>query len=134
MQVPPHTSPPSHASHPHHPHRRAIEMAEAKSLNKENETPPTQLCITLRHVADVITEVYGCGVGVGEFPLQQKLVVCTLLCLVRGRGRKECTLGKLYDSYAKVSYALFVEMVCYMFIYLRYVVAVGYEPRARVSL
>ncbi len=61
------------------------------------------LRITLRHVADVITEVYGCGVGVREFPLQQKLVVCTLLCVVRGQPRKECILGKLYDSYVKVN-------------------------------
>ncbi|XP_064389362.1 cell division control protein 6 homolog isoform X2 [Halichondria panicea] len=81
--------------------RRAIEKAE---LDKENEATPLPLRITLRHVADVIAEVYGSGVSVGEttFPLQQKLAVCTLLCMVRGRARKETSLGKLYDSYVKV--------------------------------
>ena len=42
-----------------------------------------------------------CG-GDQTFPLQQKLVACTLLCMVRGRGKKETTLGKLHDSYVKV--------------------------------
>ena len=40
--------------------------------------------------------------GETTFPLQQKLAVCTLLCMVRGRARKETSLGKLYDSYVKV--------------------------------
>ena len=52
------------------------------------------------------TQVYSSNIGTHKgqltFPLQQKLAACTLLCMVKGRQRKESTLGKLYDAYVKV--------------------------------
>ena len=35
-------------------------------------------------------------------PLQQKLVACALILMVRGKARKEVFLGKLYEAYANL--------------------------------
>ena len=84
-------------------------------------------------------QVYGASVCGGDqtYPLQQKLVACTLLCMVRGRGKKETTLGKLHDSYVKVRRSLGVcgvgVLLCIVLV-CRCAVTVGYGVRASVSL
>ncbi|PIO37674.1 hypothetical protein AB205_0121570 [Aquarana catesbeiana] len=40
--------------------------------------------------------------GEDSFPLQQKLVVCSLLLLTQQSKIKEVTLGKLHETYSKV--------------------------------
>ena len=35
-------------------------------------------------------------------PLQQKLVTCALILMVRGKAKKEVNLGKLHEAYAKL--------------------------------
>ena len=76
------------------------------------DKPTTQLSqkakirVTLPLIASVISEVYTSNVTSltvqQNFPLQQKLAVCTLLCMVRGRHTKEVTLGKLHEAYMRV--------------------------------
>lgn len=58
--------------------------------------------VSLPQVARVLSEVYGdrmasqCGGSDGEsFPLQQKLLVCCLLLLIRNGKSKEIVLGKV---------------------------------------
>lgn len=58
--------------------------------------------VSLPQVARVLSEVYGdrmasqCGSSDGEsFPLQQKLLVCCLLLLIRNGKSKEIVLGKV---------------------------------------
>ncbi len=93
-----------------YPYRRAIELVETQercrlSKNPASSDTPQPVRVTLRHIASVISDVYGSGVTPSNqdaFPLQQKLVVCTLLLMVRGKGVKEVTLGKLHEAYVKV--------------------------------
>lgn len=92
--------------------RRAVELAEIrqKMANSDAQTPkPSQKCsvrVTLPLIASVISEVYTSNVTSltvqQNFPLQQKLAACTLLCMVKGRHTKEITLGKLHDAYVRV--------------------------------
>ena len=60
--------------------------------------------MTLADIASVTSEAYGSGTTTSSphtLPLQQKLVVCTLLMLARGRG-KEVTVGGLRTAYVTV--------------------------------
>ena len=62
------------------------------------ETASSQLRVSIPLVAEVIAEVYGArmvGGAQDTFPLQQKMAVCTLLMLVRGKTLKEVELGKV---------------------------------------
>ena len=96
-------------------YRRAIELVETKercrrrkAVNERSqvEPPSKPLRVTLSHIASVISEVYSSTVTSSSaqesIPLQQKLVACTLLLMVRSHPRKEITLGKLHEAYTKV--------------------------------
>ncbi|XP_061446295.1 cell division control protein 6 homolog isoform X2 [Rhineura floridana] len=103
--------------------RRAIEIVESdvKSQTvfkllpayKSSSKPATDSAVPQRvglvHVSRVISDVYGdrlaAGNGCGDadsFPLQQKILVCSLLLLARQQKTKEVTLGKLHEAYSKV--------------------------------
>ncbi|MEQ2238577.1 hypothetical protein ILYODFUR_034587 [Ilyodon furcidens] len=84
--------------------RRAVEVAEADERQKAS-SPRSEAkasLVSLPQVAKVLSEVYGdrmasqSSSSEGEsFPLQQKLLVCCLLLLIRNRKNKEMTLGKV---------------------------------------
>lgn len=94
--------------------RRAVEVVESderkKTSDPKAETKATR--VSLPQVARVLSEVYGdrmasqCGDGGssdGEsFPLQQKLLVCCLLLLIRNGKSKEIVLGKLHEVYSRL--------------------------------
>ena len=89
--------------------RRAVELAETRQKMASSDVQTPQKCsvrVTLPLIASVISEVYTSNVTSltvqQNFPLQQKLAVCTLLCMVKGRHTKEITLGKLHDAYVRV--------------------------------
>jgi len=95
--------------------RRAIELVETQERcrrrkqtngSSQAEPPSKPLRVTLSHVASVISEVYSSTVSScsaqESIPLQQKLVACTLLLLVRSQPKKEVTLGKLHEAYIEV--------------------------------
>ena len=92
--------------------RRAVELAETKQRMTTTDplTPhsaqKSSVRVTLPLIASVISEVYTSNVTSltvqQNFPLQQKLAVCTLLCMVKGRHTKEVTLGKLHEAYVRV--------------------------------
>uniref|UniRef100_A0A8D2LDY7 Cell division control protein n=1 Tax=Varanus komodoensis TaxID=61221 RepID=A0A8D2LDY7_VARKO len=92
--------------------RRAIEIVESdvKSQTVLKLLPalvPKQ--VGLLHVSRVISDVYGdrmaaqgsCG-GADSFPLQQKILVCSLLLLTKQQKVKEVTMGKLHEAYSRV--------------------------------
>ncbi|KAM8795341.1 cell division control protein 6 homolog [Eudromia elegans] len=62
----------------------------------------------LPQVVRVLAEVYGERAAPGgsaahdSFPLQQKLLLCSLLLLARHLRAREVTLGKLHDTYSQV--------------------------------
>ena len=93
--------------------RHAVELAETKQRMSAANDPLTpqpvqksSVRVTLPLIASVISEVYTSNVTSltvqQNFPLQQKLAVCTLLCMVKGRHNKEVSLGKLHEAYVRV--------------------------------
>lgn len=82
-------------------------LSECPSPSKEAASTPVPKKVSLPHISRVLSDVYGdkmlSGAG-GEdsFPLQQKLVVCSLLLLTQQSKIKEVTLGKLHETYSKV--------------------------------
>ncbi|XP_038567980.1 LOW QUALITY PROTEIN: cell division control protein 6 homolog [Micropterus salmoides] len=91
--------------------RRAVEVVESderkKASDPKAETKGSR--VSLPQVARVLSEVYGdrmasqCGGSDGEsFPLQQKLLVCCLLLLIRSGKSKEIVLGKLHEVYSRL--------------------------------
>ncbi|XP_070684117.1 cell division control protein 6 homolog [Pempheris klunzingeri] len=91
--------------------RRAVEVVESderkKASQPDAETKASR--VSLPQVARVLSEVYGdrmasqCGGSDGEsFPLQQKLLVCCLLLLIRNGKSKEIVLGKLHEVYCRL--------------------------------
>ncbi|XP_075993036.1 cell division control protein 6 homolog [Genypterus blacodes] len=100
--------------------RRAVEVVESderkKSPDAKSEVKESR--VSVPQVARVLSEVYGdrmaSGVG-GEgesFPLQQKLLVCCLLLLLRNGKSKEILLGKLYEVYSRLCARRQVGGVC----------------------
>ncbi|XP_070843432.1 cell division control protein 6 homolog [Chaetodon trifascialis] len=91
--------------------RRAVEVVESderkKASDQQAETKASR--VSLPQVARVLSEVYGdrmasqCSGSDGEsFPLQQKLLVCCLLLLIRNGKSKEVALGKLHEVYSRL--------------------------------
>uniref|UniRef100_A0A8C5GQW1 Cell division control protein n=1 Tax=Gouania willdenowi TaxID=441366 RepID=A0A8C5GQW1_GOUWI len=77
--------------------RRAVEI-EAKESR-----------VSLPQVARVLSEVYGdrmasssSGSEGESFPLQQKLLVCCLLLIIKSGKNKEVVLGKLHEVYSRL--------------------------------
>ncbi|KAM5135205.1 cell division control protein 6 homolog [Mantella aurantiaca] len=101
--------------------RRAVEIVES-DVRSQTVLKPVSECpspskqttftsipkkVSLPHISRVISDVYGnkmASGGGGEdcFPLQQKLVVCSLLLLTQQSKIKEVPLGKLHETYSKV--------------------------------
>nr|XP_056719239.1 cell division control protein 6 homolog [Euleptes europaea] len=103
--------------------RRAIEIVESdvksqtvlkplsdcKSSSKPATDSPVPKRVGLLHISQVVSEVYGNRMAAGNscgdadsFPLQQKILVCSLLLLAKQQKAKEVTLGKLHEAYSKV--------------------------------
>ena len=64
---------------------------------------PTVKKVGIKQVSSVISEVYGSRLVTSAsqaptFPLQQKLMICTVLLMVRGGRLKEITLGKVRST------------------------------------
>lgn len=98
--------------------RRAIEIVESdvrsqtvlKPLSecKSPSESPVPKRVGLAHISQVISEVDGNRVTLSQentqdsLPLQQKILVCSLLLLTRRLKIKEVTLGKLYEAYSSI--------------------------------
>ncbi|XP_032058411.1 LOW QUALITY PROTEIN: cell division control protein 6 homolog [Aythya fuligula] len=93
--------------------RRAVEMVELDVRTQTLLKPPPgcdpPVRVGLPHVSRVLSEVFGDRMAAGggrgapdTFPLQQKVLVCSLLLLARHLRAREVTLGKLHDAYSRV--------------------------------
>ncbi|XP_028376092.1 cell division control protein 6 homolog isoform X2 [Phyllostomus discolor] len=98
--------------------RRAIEIVESDVKSQtilkplsECKSPSESLVpkrVSLSHISRVISEVDENRMALVQegaqdsFPLQQKILVCSLLLLTRRLKSKEVALGKLYEAYCNV--------------------------------
>uniref|UniRef100_A0A1A9X367 Cell division control protein n=1 Tax=Glossina brevipalpis TaxID=37001 RepID=A0A1A9X367_9MUSC len=107
--------------------RRVVEMAEQqkkagdKEMNLQKLTTEAvgnleNLCkdnsVTLKpvqvtHVAAVLNKVYGASQNLHEdieqsFPLQQKIMLCSLMLMLRNQRNRDITIGRLHEIYRRV--------------------------------
>ena len=98
--------------------RRAVELAEStakkqlvlapSNLDSQNTAPSANKCVNIPLLCKMMASVESnafCAANnddADETPLQQKLIIVTLLVLVKFGKSKQVTLGKLHQSYSKV--------------------------------
>lgn len=97
--------------------RRAIELADQtknnnKQVLKSTENKPNmevniQKTVELKQVVNVLNNVYGVSQNLKDevddiFPLQQKILLCSLILMLKKGKKKDIIIGKLYDVYKKV--------------------------------
>ncbi|ALC43450.1 Cdc6 [Drosophila busckii] len=101
--------------------RRVVEIAEQQKKAGEKEFNMQQLQLegetnqqtdTLKpvqvgQVAAVLNKVYGASQNLEEdieaaFPLQQKLMLCSLVLMLRNERNKDISIGRLHEVYRKV--------------------------------
>ncbi|XP_048782526.1 cell division control protein 6 homolog [Lagopus muta] len=98
--------------------RRAVELVELDVRSQTLLQPlpgdptaapsPVPKRVGLPQVSRVLSEVFGDRMAAGSpgagdaFPLQQKVLVCSLLLLTRHLRTRQVTLGKLHDAYSRV--------------------------------
>ena len=97
--------------------KRVIEIAEFEKKRNNKSMDMTQINaivetgdenskIQLKEVVSVLNNVYGCAQNlndeVDDIPLQQKILICTLLLIMKHDKNKDITIGRLHDVYKKV--------------------------------
>lgn len=97
--------------------RRAVEIVEAEVKRQQILKPigitssPKKAVpkkVTISHVSKVISEVYGsrivnsCGGEHPTIPLQQKLLICTVLLMQKESKLREIPVGQLHETYCKI--------------------------------
>lgn len=89
--------------------RRAIELGEQRALKSlENVTKNERKSVEIKHIADALSAVYSTSQHLNEeaddsLPLQQKIIVCVLLLVLKkARNKDVMTVGKLHEVYTKV--------------------------------
>lgn len=93
--------------------RRVIEMAEQArskqilqpSSNVQNNNMPKT--VELKQVVNVLNNVYGTSQNLDEevedsFPLQQKLLLCSLILMLKNGKKRDILVGKLHELYKKI--------------------------------
>ena len=90
-------------------YRMAVESLEDELClleAKENQPLPNSICVTLRHMAAVISKAYSSDISIqtlGEtLPLHQQLVIAALLRLQGGRTQGEVDVKKLNNAYVNI--------------------------------
>jgi len=63
--------------------------------------------VQVTQVAAVLNKVYGASQNLEEdieasFPLQQKLMLCTLVLMLRNERNKDISMGRLHEVYRRV--------------------------------
>ncbi|XP_052894201.1 cell division control protein 6 homolog [Anopheles moucheti] len=84
--------------------RRLVESAK-KEDRKTNSSTAT--VVTVGQVMTVLKQVYGASQSLGNdleegFPLQQKLLICSLMLLLKHGKNRDITVGKLHDVYKTI--------------------------------
>lgn len=106
--------------------RRVVEIAEKQKLSSKNQKANIDLTelgiapldtnehqpqpvekVQMTQVSAVLNNVYGASNNLNEdiedaFPLQQKIVICTLLLVLKFDKNKDVTVGRLHDVYKKI--------------------------------
>ncbi|SPP77395.1 cell division control protein 6 homolog [Drosophila guanche] len=84
---------------------KALELADGQE--KEEPKQDTMKPVQVTQVAAVLNKVYGASQNLEEdieaaFPLQQKLMLCSLVLMLRNERNKDISMGRLHEVYRRV--------------------------------
>lgn len=84
---------------------KSIENLTKDCLEEQNVKETKK--VDLKEVMNVLNNVYGTTQNLTEdkedaFPLQQKIIICSLLLLMKKSKNKDVTIGKLHEVYKKI--------------------------------
>lgn len=96
--------------------RRVIELVEQNDVKAVKERDEIEnkpwheiksKSVDLKQVINVLNNVYGTSQMLDDdsdesFPLQQKIILCSLLLILKRAKNKDVTIGKLHEVYRKV--------------------------------
>ncbi|XP_017074102.1 cell division control protein 6 homolog [Drosophila eugracilis] len=85
---------------------KALQL-EGKDAVEAKEKQDTLKPVQVTQVAAVLNKVYGASQNLeedieGSFPLQQKLMLCTLVMMLRNERNKDISMGRLHEVYRRV--------------------------------
>ncbi|EAA09435.3 AGAP005176-PA [Anopheles gambiae str. PEST] len=85
--------------------RRLVESAKKEDRKTGSSGAPT--VVSMGQVMAVLKQVYGASQTLGNdleegFPLQQKILICSLMLMLKHGKNKDITVGKLYDVYKAI--------------------------------
>nr|ABI31785.1 Cdc6 [Drosophila teissieri] len=85
---------------------KALQL-EGKDAEEAKEKQDTLKPVQVTQVAAVLNKVYGASQNLEEdieasFPLQQKLMLCTLVLMLRNERNKDISMGRLHEVYRRV--------------------------------
>ncbi|KAH8246056.1 hypothetical protein KR026_012624 [Drosophila bipectinata] len=85
---------------------KALEL-EGKDKEEAKEKQETLKPVQVTQVAAVLNKVYGASQNLeadieDAFPLQQKLMLCTLVLMLRNERNKDISMGRLHEVYRRV--------------------------------
>ncbi|XP_037723178.1 cell division control protein 6 homolog [Drosophila subpulchrella] len=85
---------------------KALQL-EGKEAVEAKEKHDTLKPVQVTQVAAVLNKVYGASQNLEEdieasFPLQQKLMLCTLVLMLRNERNKDISMGRLHEVYRRV--------------------------------
>ncbi|CAG9784520.1 unnamed protein product [Diatraea saccharalis] len=94
--------------------RRVIEVARRSKFDENHSIDrmmkDTQVTVELKQVLEVLNDVYGSSRKIETeveegFPMQQKLILCSLMLMLTKGKNRDIVMGKLYDVYKRVAVA-----------------------------
>ncbi|EDV50651.1 cell division control protein 6 homolog [Drosophila erecta] len=85
---------------------KALQL-EGKDAEQAKAKQDTLKPVQVTQVAAVLNKVYGASQNLeedieGSFPLQQKLMLCTLVLMLRNERNKDISMGRLHEVYRRV--------------------------------
>ena len=106
--------------------RRAVEIVETDirrqsvltpdENNKQTATKKKK--VTLAHISSVCSDVYGSRLSQSDgsnatFPLQQKVLVCSIMVAQKDLKQKDTTMGKLHEIYSRICKSRQISQISY---------------------
>ncbi|XP_063701040.1 cell division control protein 6 homolog [Culicoides brevitarsis] len=84
-----------------------IDGTKTENPSNEAEKKPEAAPVQIKEVLSVLNNVYSTAQSLTNdeddaFPLQQKLLICALLLIIKHDKNKDITLGRLHDVYKRV--------------------------------
>lgn len=100
--------------------RRVIELAKRSKFSENNSVDSmlkdSTVTVEIKQVLEVLNDVYGGSrkmeseVNEG-FPMQQKLILCSLMLMLTKGKNKDIVMGKLHDVYKRCVNLLYIVKI-----------------------